>query len=66
MKNRNLHLALIALFLVALTLPLLTAQAAGGQIEGKVTDPRGAAVPGAKVTATDAATNQTYTATTDG
>jgi hypothetical protein len=65
MKNRNLHLALIALFLVALTLPLLTAQAAGGQIEGKVTDPKGSVVAGAKVIATDAASNQTYTATTD-
>src|SRR5439155_13600124 len=66
MKNRNLHIAIIALFLVALSLPLLTVQAAGGQIEGKVTDPKGAAVAGAKVIATDAATNQTYTATTDG
>ena len=65
MKNRNLHIALIALFLVALSLPLSTARAAGGQIEGKITDPKGAAVVGAKVTATDAVTNQTYTATTD-
>src|SRR5438874_8660624 len=65
MKNRNLHIAVIALFLVALSLPLLTVQAAGGQIEGRVTDPKGAAVVGAKVIATDAATNQTYTATTD-
>src|SRR2546421_13086289 len=48
MKNRNLHIAIIALFVVALSLPLLTVQAAGGQIEGKVTDPKGAAVTGAK------------------
>ena len=66
LKNRTLHIAIIALFLVALSLPLLTVQAAGGQIEGRVTDPKGAAVVGAKVIATDAATSQTYTATTDG
>src|SRR5690242_10043782 len=65
MKNRNLHICLIALLLAALSLPLLTAQAAGGRIEGRVTDPKGSVVAGAKVIATDAATNQTYTATTD-
>jgi hypothetical protein len=41
-------------------------RAAGGRIEGKVTDPKGAAVVGAAVTVTDPETNQTFTAVSDG
>lgn len=39
--------------------------AAGGELAGTVTDPKGAVVVGATVTVTDAATNKTYTAVTD-
>ena len=46
-------------------LPGPPVRAAGGRVEGKVTDPRGAIVVGATVTATDPATNQTFTAITD-
>ncbi len=44
---------------------LLLAQRDLGTITGTVTDPQGAAVPGAKVTITDTATGLTYEATTD-
>jgi len=42
------------------------AYAAGGRIEGKVTDPKGGAIPGATVTVTNQETNQVVTAVTDG
>ncbi len=45
--------------------PLMVAHGAGGRIEGKVTDPKGALVAGAEVTATDEINNQSYRAKTD-
>ena len=58
-----------ATFLLLATLsflsPLASVRAAGGRIEGKVTDPKGATVAGATVIATDTVTNQTFTALTD-
>ena len=39
--------------------------AASGGVQGKVTDPKGATIPGATVTLTDPVTNQTHTAVTD-
>jgi carboxypeptidase family protein/peptidase M1-like protein len=58
----------VSLLLVAtvLSIPLLIAHAAGGRIEGKITDPKGAAIPGATVTVTNQTTNQDFTAVTDG
>jgi hypothetical protein len=53
------------LIAVLLALPLLVAHAAGGRIEGKVTDPKGAAIPGATVTVTNQTTKQAFTAVTD-
>jgi hypothetical protein len=55
----------IMLALVLLLTPLMTAQAAGGQLSGTVTDPKGALVAGATVTVTAPATNQKFTAKTD-
>src|SRR5271157_3147830 len=51
--------------LLAFTVSTLWASG-GGSLLGTVTDPRGATVPGAKVTATEAATAVTQTITTDG
>ncbi len=51
--------------LIALSLSVLVVRAAGGRIEGKVTDQKGAAIAGATVRVTDSETNQTFTATTD-
>src|SRR6185369_5782694 len=57
----------LSLFLVltVLSIPFLIAYAAGGRIEGKITDPKGAAVANAAVTVTNEATKQEFTATTD-
>jgi hypothetical protein len=57
----------LSLLLVAtiLSIPLLIAHAAGGRIEGKITDPKGAAIAGAKVTVTNQVTKQDFTDVTD-
>ena len=51
--------------LAVLWASLVLALAAGGQITGTITDPKGAAVTGAAITARDPLSNQTFTATTD-
>src|SRR6185436_4320878 len=51
--------------LMVITLSLIIVRAAGGQIEGKVSDPKGAAVVGATVRVTDNETNRTSSAVTD-
>jgi Carboxypeptidase regulatory-like domain/Peptidase family M1 domain len=57
------------LSLLLLTLLLSTSifivHAAGGRIEGKVTDPKGAAIPGAAVAVTNQVTKQDFTTVTD-
>src|SRR5947207_9546558 len=65
MKKKKLHLALIAISVSLLALPFITVHGAGGRIEGKITDPKGAIIIGAAVTVTDPDTNQTFTAVTD-
>jgi len=60
--------SIVALILVAIATLASTfckVYGAGGQIEGKVTDPKGAVVVGAKVLVTDPVTGQTFNATTD-
>ena len=42
----------LLLVLTVLSIPFLIAYAAGGRIEGKVTDPKGAAIPEASVSST--------------
>ncbi|MFN2407434.1 MAG: carboxypeptidase-like regulatory domain-containing protein, partial [Pyrinomonadaceae bacterium] len=48
-----------------ISIPLLVVHGAGGRIEGKITDPKGAAIPGATVTVTNQATKQTFSGVTD-
>ncbi len=55
----------VLLVATLLSLPLLIAYAAGGRIEGKITDPKGAAISGASVTVTNQVTKQDFTAVTD-
>ena len=65
MKSPNRLKASLALFLLCALLPVSFAHAAGGRLEGKVTDPKGAIVVGATITITDTLTNQSFTAVTD-
>lgn len=57
--------ALLALAIAVLLGPLAQAQFRGS-IQGVVTDTQGGVIPGAKLTLTDTATNETKTATTNG
>lgn len=63
--NTKLRLMIVLSFLALLTLPLVIAHSAGGSIEGKVTDPKGALVAGVTVMVTDPVTNQRFTGVTD-
>ena len=65
MKRQELHILLLTICLAAFSLPFVTVHGAGGRVEGKVTDPKGAVVVGAAVTLTQSETNQTFTAVTD-
>jgi Carboxypeptidase regulatory-like domain/Peptidase family M1 domain len=55
----------LLLVLTVLSIPFLIAYAAGGRIEGKITDPKGAAIPNAAVTVTNDVTKQEFKATSD-
>ena len=61
-NNARFGLVLVALTCGSLIQPRASAQAAYGNIIGTVTDQSGAAVPGAKVTATDRGKGVTYAA----
>jgi hypothetical protein len=65
MKQRKLKAIVIVLSFVFVALPFVVAHGAGGRIEGKVTDPKGAVVSGATITVTDPVSNQTFSAVTD-
>ena len=65
MISKYLRPLALLLLLTGLFLPSFTTWAAGGRMEGKITDPKGAAIVGARITVTDPANNQTFTATTD-
>jgi hypothetical protein len=56
----------LMLLVALIAIPLFVVHGAGGRIEGKVTDPKGAAIPGATVTVTNQSTKQTFSAVTDG
>jgi hypothetical protein len=55
----------LLLLTAVLSIPLLVAYAAGGRIEGKITDPKGAAIAAATVIVTNQTTKQDFTAITD-
>ncbi len=59
------RLSLLLVVMAVLSIPFLIVHAAGGRILGKITDPKGAAIQGATVTATNQVTKQEFTATTD-
>ncbi len=65
MRTKLLHTLLFTICLAALASPFIGVRAAGGRVEGKVTDPKGAVVAGAAVTLTQTETNLTFTAVTD-
>ncbi|SRR6266545_4330993 len=65
MNERRLSFTLAIVVLSLLAGPLATVRGAGGSIEGKVTDPKGAFVAGAAVTVSESETNQTFTGVTD-
>jgi hypothetical protein len=56
----------LLLLMILLSTTFFIAHAAGGRIEGKVTDPKGAAIPAATVTITNQTTKQDFTTVTDG
>jgi hypothetical protein len=60
--RRKLSLLLIT---AVLSIPLLVSYAAGGRVEGKVTDPKGAAIAAATVTVSNQETDQEFTSVTD-
>jgi hypothetical protein len=64
MLKINRRVAGLVVLLIALLAPLIV-YGAGGRIEGKVTDPKGAAVAGASVTISDEVNAQKFTAVTD-
>jgi len=64
-KYLDVRIAVGLVCLAVFTLSLNVVQAAGGRIEGRVTDPKGATVAGAAITATDPLNNQNFSATTD-
>ncbi|HKE60403.1 MAG TPA: carboxypeptidase-like regulatory domain-containing protein, partial [Pyrinomonadaceae bacterium] len=61
-----MRLILLLCLAIFLSLPLLARQTPAGRIEGRITDPKGAGVPGATVTATNNSTKQVFTAIADG
>src|SRR5260370_23345390 len=65
MKSGKLKAIVLVLSFAFAALPFVAAHGAGGRIEGKVTDPKGAVVSGATVTVTDPVSNQTFREVTD-
>src|SRR5258708_26299424 len=65
MKHTHSRVGLLALCLALLVIPLAIVHGAGGSIQGRVTDPKGATVAGATVTVTDPETNKSFPAITD-
>jgi hypothetical protein len=64
MKQTRWYL-ILAIFLALTVFPFARVSGAGGRIEGRITDPKGAIVIGATVTVIDPVTNRNFTALTD-
>jgi len=65
MRKRIRSVTASLVLLATLTVSLIVAHGAGGGIEGKITDPKGAAVVGASVTITTESNPQRFTGITD-
>ena len=65
MTSRKLKAIVLVLSFAFIALPFAVVHGAGGRIEGKVTDQKGAVVSGAAVTVTDPVSNKTFSAVTD-
>ncbi|HKB67352.1 MAG TPA: carboxypeptidase regulatory-like domain-containing protein [Pyrinomonadaceae bacterium] len=65
MRKRTRSVTPLLVLLATLTVSMIVAHSAGGGIEGKVTDPKGAAVAGASVTITTEGNPQRFTGVTD-
>ncbi len=65
MRKRTRSVTPLLVLLATLTVSMIVAHSAGGGIEGKVTDPKGAAVAGASVTITTEGNPQKFTGVTD-
>jgi hypothetical protein len=65
MNHRAWKTLTLSFLIACISLSLVVAHSAGGRIEGKVSDPKGAAIVGATVTAIDTISNKTFTAKTD-
>lgn len=64
-KRSPFNVLAFTLLAALLSIPLFVVHGAGGRIEGKITDPKGAAIPGASVKVTNQASKQEFTAVTD-
>lgn len=62
MQNRIIAALILC---AALVIPLFVVHGAGGRVEGRITDPKGAVVVGAVVTITDEVTNRNFSGVTD-
>jgi hypothetical protein len=65
MRANKLAFVFVSLVFALVALPTAIVYSAGGSIEGKVTDAKGAAVAGGAVTVTDPVSNQKFSAVTD-
>jgi carboxypeptidase family protein/peptidase M1-like protein len=63
--NLRILCTLFLFLCLSITFASYSVRAASGGVQGKVTDPKGAIIVGARVTVTDPVTNQTFTAVTD-
>ena len=64
-RSKSYIVALLVIAVAVLSFTISIVNGAGGRIEGKVTDPKGAVVAGARILVTDPVTGQTFNATTD-
>ena len=64
-RSKSYIVALLVIAVAVLSFAISIVYGAGGRIEGKVTDPKGAVVAGAKILVTDPVSGQTFNATTD-